>query len=71
VTISELKPFQDAEVTLQLKDGEVLRAKIAFVDVEYEDIVVDVIETTRPENYKNSESAYSVAASDVLSVTQN
>ena len=43
--ISELEPFQDYEVTLQLKDGEVMRARVAFVDLEYEDIIVDVLGT--------------------------
>jgi hypothetical protein len=51
VKVSELKPFQDREVTLHLKDGEVLRAKVDFIDLEYEDIGVTVIETNQPEHY--------------------
>ena len=71
MTISELRAFQDREVTLQLKDGELLRAKVAFVDLEYEDIIVNVIETNQPEHYKDPNAAYTVAASDVISVTDS
>ncbi len=35
MTIAELKPLWDCIVTLRLKDGEMLRAKIAWVDEEY------------------------------------
>jgi hypothetical protein len=66
--ISELKPFQDCEVALHLKDGEVLRAKVAFVDSEYEDIIVNVLETNQPEHYKDPNASYTVAASDIVSV---
>jgi hypothetical protein len=66
--ISELKPFQDCEVTLHLKDEEVLRAKVAFVDLEYEDIIVNVLETNQPEHYKDPNASYTVAASDIVSV---
>jgi hypothetical protein len=55
-------------VTLQLKDGEVLRARISFVDLEYEDIIVDVLETNQPEHYKDPNAAYTLAASDIISV---
>jgi hypothetical protein len=68
VTITELREFQDATVVLQLNDGEVLRAKIAFADIEYEDIILDILETNKPEHYKDPNSAYTVKASDVASV---
>ena len=68
MTISELKPFEDREVVLDLKDGETLRAKVLFVDFEYEDIIVDVLETNQPEHYKDPNACYTVAASDILSI---
>ena len=68
VTILELKPFQDQVVVLRLKDGETLRAKVHFVDQEYEDIIVDVIETNQPEHYKDPNSAYTVQAAEILTV---
>jgi hypothetical protein len=68
VKISELKPFQDGEVTLHLNDGEVLLARMIFVDLEYVDIVVDVNQTSKPEHYKDPSACYTVAASDVVSL---
>lgn len=56
-------------MTLHLADGEVLSVEIYFVDVEYEDIIVDVLETSKPENYKGPKnSAYTIKATDVISV---
>jgi hypothetical protein len=66
--ISDLSPFQDCEVALHVKDGEVLRAKVAFVDLEHEDIIVHVLETNQPEHYKDPNASYAVAASDIVSV---
>ena len=66
MNVSELKPFEGSEVVLHLKDGEVLRVKIHFVDSEYQDIVVDVLETNQPEHYKDPHAAYTIAASDVI-----
>ena len=66
VNISELKPFENCEVVLHLKDGEVLRVKINFVDFEYRDIIVDVLETNQPEHYKDPNSAYTVPASEII-----
>ena len=67
MTIAELRPFQDKTVTLALSDGEITTAKISFVDAEHEDIVVDIIQTNRPDNYRRAGSAYAIAASDVAS----
>jgi hypothetical protein len=55
-------------VTLDLNDGEVLRARVLFVDFEYEDIVVDVLETNQPEHYKDPSATYTVDASSIVSV---
>jgi hypothetical protein len=46
MTIGELSPYQDNTVVLQLSDGEISTAKIAFGEAEYEDIVVDIISST-------------------------
>jgi hypothetical protein len=53
---------------LRLTNAEVLKAKIDFVDLEYEDIIVTVLETTRPEQYKQKNAVYTVKASDIVSV---
>ena len=68
MTITELREFEEATVVLYLSDGEVLRARISFVDLEYEDIIVDVLQTNRPEHYKNPKASYTVRASDIASV---
>jgi hypothetical protein len=65
--ISDLKEFVDRTVTLRMTDGEVLRVRVLFRSEEYNDIIVDVLETTRPERYDPS-SAYSFNAADILSV---
>jgi hypothetical protein len=49
-------------------DGERLKAKITFVDLEYKDIIVDVWETNQPEHYKDPNACYTVRASDIASV---
>jgi small nuclear ribonucleoprotein (snRNP)-like protein len=71
MTVSELKPFEDREVVLNLKGGETLRAKVLFVDFEYEDIIVDVLETNQPENYKDPNACYTVDASDIVTATSS
>jgi len=68
VTIEQLREFQDCIAVLRLVDGERLKAKISFVDREYEDIIVDVLETNPTEHYKDPNACYTVKASDVASV---
>jgi hypothetical protein len=40
MTIAEITPYLDKTVILRLSNGEITTAKIAFVDNEYEDIIV-------------------------------
>ena len=69
MTIAQLQEFQDIMAILRLTNGEVLKARIDFVDLEYEDIIVKVLETNMPEQYNGPEnSAYAVKAADVISV---
>jgi hypothetical protein len=70
VTIAEVRSYQDKTVILKLSDGEITTAKIAFVDAEYEDIVVDIISTNRPDNYRHSDAAYTIAAGDLVSIEE-
>ena len=67
MTITELKPYEDKTVILHLHDGEIATAKIAFVDAEYEDIIVDILQTNRPESYQKpiSSSSFTVRLSDL------
>ena len=69
VTVNELQTFQDCKVILRLTDGEMMTARILFVDLEYEDIVVDVLSTNNQQQYKGPEGAvYAVKATDIVSV---
>ena len=69
MTIAQLRGLQNCTVVLRLTDGEVLMSRINFVDLEYEDIVIDVLETNRPEQYKGPKnSAYAIKAEDIASI---
>ncbi len=65
--IAELKQFLDKRVILRMSDGEVATVRVDFVDEEYEDIIADVLETTRPEHYRVPDAAYTFAAADIVS----
>jgi len=67
--LNDLKPFVDKTVTLRMTDGEVAKVRVHIVDEEYEDLIVDVLETSRPERYRGhlAASAYTFAATDIAS----
>ena len=64
--ISELKGFVDKTVVLQMTDGEVAKVRVDWFSEEYDDIVVDVLESTRSQPYDPS-CAYTFAAADIIS----
>ena len=66
--ISELKELVDRTVTLRLTDGEFAKVFVCFADEEYNDIIVDILETTRPERYRDPSASYTIDASDIISV---
>jgi hypothetical protein len=70
MTLAEIRPYQDRTVILNLEGGEITTATIIFVDAEYEDIVVDVISTNRPDNYRNAGAAYAIPLVDLVSVQE-
>jgi len=65
--VAELKPYEDKTVVLHLSDGEIATAKIVYVDAEYEDIIVDMVRTNRPDGYQKpiGTSAFAVRISDI------
>lgn len=65
--IADLKPYVDKTVTLRMTDGEVAKVRVDWFSEEYDDIVVDVLESTRSQPYDPS-CAYTFAAADILSV---
>jgi hypothetical protein len=71
MTVSELRPFQDKIVVLHLKDGEIATVKVWFVDAEYEDIIVDIIATNRPDEYKGpANSSYTIPIGSLASAQE-
>jgi hypothetical protein len=70
MTLTEVQAYQDRTVIVKLMDGEVTTCKIVFVDSEYEDIVVDILSTNRPANYRNAGASYTVLVADLVSVQE-
>ncbi len=64
--ISDLKPLVDKTVTLRMADGEVAKVRLHSADEEYDDIIVDVLESTRSQPY-DSANAYTFAAAEIVS----
>lgn len=67
MTLDDLKQFLDKTVVLRMNDGERATVKVRLVDEEYADLIVDVLETSTPERYRDRSAAYTVAASDIAS----
>jgi hypothetical protein len=69
MTIDDLKFWQNKVVVLSLRDGEITTAKVDFVDLEYEDIIVTVLVSNR--KYEQpSERAFAIAAADISSIVE-
>jgi hypothetical protein len=65
--IDDFKEFVDKTITMRMNDGETAIVRVILVSEEYEDIIVDVLETTRPDRYRDRSSAYTFAIADVVS----
>jgi len=52
--LNDLKQFLDKIVILRMTDGEVAKVKVDFIDEEYQDIIVDVLWTSRPDRYRDT-----------------
>jgi hypothetical protein len=68
--IAELQPFLDKTVKLHMTDGEIAKVRVDFLSDEYEDITVDVLETSRPDRYQVRSASYTFAAADIVSVVE-
>lgn len=64
---SEFKQFLDRTVTLRMTDGEVTKVKINFLDDENEEIIGALVETSRPERYRQPCALHTFAAADIVS----
>jgi|HubBroStandDraft_6_1064221.scaffolds.fasta_scaffold339866_2 hypothetical protein len=65
--LSALEQFLDKTVILRMTNGEIAKIRVRFVDQEYDDLIVDVLETSTPERYRDRLAEYTFAASDVES----
>jgi len=65
--IHELKQFVDTTVTLRMRDGEIAKVKVNFVDEEYENIAALVVETSCPEHHRAPCAVHTFAAEDIVS----
>jgi hypothetical protein len=67
MTPDDLKPFLDKTVKLCMTDGEIAKVRVRMVDEEYGDLIVDVVETSFPEKYRDLSAAYTFGAADIAS----
>jgi hypothetical protein len=65
--LRDLKRFLDKTVTLRMTNGEIAKVKVRLVDDEHDDLIVDGLESSTPERYRDGFSAYTFAASDIES----
>jgi hypothetical protein len=65
--INDLKQFVDTTVTLHMKDGEIAKVKVNFVDEENEDVIAAVVEASCPEHYRAPCAVFTFAAEDIAS----
>jgi hypothetical protein len=70
--IGDVQNLQNKTVVLRLTDGEMAIVKVNSVDVEYEDIMVDVLETNMPGAYPQfrPDSSFMIKAADILSASE-
>lgn len=65
--INELKQFIDTTVTLRMKDGEIAKVKVSFLDEEEEKIIGLVVETSCPEHHRAPCAVHTFAAEEIVS----
>jgi hypothetical protein len=69
--MDKLKPWEDKVAELRLADGEWMRAKVAFVYFEYQDVIVNILETNQPERYSVdwAQSGIVILAEEILEIS--
>jgi hypothetical protein len=65
--IDDLKQFVDRTITLRMKDGEIAKVKVSFVDEEDEDVIAAVLESSCPEHHHAPCALHTFASRDVVS----
>lgn len=71
---STMKSFQDRLVLLKCADGEAIKAKVLFVDEEYQDVILNVVSTDKPGKWPSgnpsSDSVYAIPLSEIVTVEE-
>jgi hypothetical protein len=65
--IDDLKQFVDRTITLRMKDGEIAKVKVSFVDEEDEDVIAAVLESSCPEHRRAPCALHTFASRDIVS----
>ena len=65
--IDELKQLLDRTVTLAMKDGETVKARVTSVDDLSGEVVAAVEEASCPEDYRGACAQHTFAAEDIRS----
>lgn len=65
--IDELKQFLDRTVTLRMTSGQIVKAKVTFIEEDDEELFAAVLETSAPENYRQACAVHTFAAADIAS----
>ena len=65
--IADLNRLLDRTVTLRLKDGEIAKVKVTFVDEEAGELSAAVVESSRPEHYCGPCALHTFVAADIVS----
>ena len=68
--IEDLRQFLDQTVTLRMKDGEVLKAKITFLDEHEEELIAAVVESSRAEYQRAPCALHTFAVDDIESIQE-
>ena len=65
--VERLRRHEGKIVRIDCTDGEILEAKIVHVDDEYQDVMYDLVSSTKPEKYKAGKAAaYVIDWADIL-----
>jgi hypothetical protein len=52
--LERLRASDGKNLQITCSDGEIIQAKILFIDDEYRDVVCDLLSTTKPEKYEQA-----------------
>ena len=65
--ISELKQFVDHTATFRMRNGEIVKVQVNFVDEENGNLIAVIVETSCPEHHRAPCALHTFAAEDILS----